>query len=1145
MSDVLERLQVVIEGNLTSYKKVLKEAVAETKSKTDAINRETEKIKSPLSGFVDNQELGKIQKIQKAIRDTVAAVKKQSGLPETNQNSIGNRLKDFQVKAGIKTYTDEYKQLEVDAERYSKALEKLNAKERDLRGSGANGQLSDQYNKVCAAIEKSEKALAALQNRQKALESTGKAGKPTEAYGALQKKYNAAQGNLGGLRETEASWKEMGLPETAIPKGFRTEIEAAEKEVTSLKAQMEDLRNADGAFVQSREMQNLGTRIQEAKEKLSQYQAEQQRLEASGANLGSREWQSLQTQIDQTRRRMESANLAMLKLKSSGAGLKFAGLKNAASSLTPKFSAMKAVFSKVVPAIKKVSGAFGALLQKTLSLIPGVKRLTSGMNGAHRSSQRLGGAFQTLAITAKFMLASFLIMGAMNGMKEGFQNLAQYSNTTNASLSMLMSSLTQLKNSLATAFAPILNVIAPILDTLLQKVSQAVTAVGMLIGFLTGQGTFTRAKKVQQDYAASLGTAAKGADKAAKANEKLKASVLGFDQLNKLDDHSESDAGDSGAGDVGGLSPGDMFEEVSIPDNIKAFAEKLKEAWTNADFTEIGAIVGGKLNSALAGIPWDSIKETTSRIAKSIATFLNGFIEITDWGLVGATLAEGLNTAILFLGTFIENFHWKSLGDAIANGINGFVSTIDWGYAGRMLSNGVKGLLDTILAAVTQTDWRKIGASIGTFLNSIDWSGIITNALVTLASLPVALLNLLSGFLQETDWGQLATDVATGIGNFFMSYDWKGAFFSVGEFIGSVVAGVFDIAEVIGESIANAVEGANQYFDEKIKEAGGNITRGMCVGIKDAFVNIGTWIYDNILQPFMEGFQNAFGIHSPSTVMAEQGGYIISGLFQGLLDNIGAVITWFADLPNKVREALGNAKEWLVEKGKSAIEGIQNGYEAVKDSQFLSNVRRMGSEAFSAIGNIAESVRQKGSDIVNGIKNGYESNKGQIQSAVSSIPSLISSGIGNLWNIGRDAIRSFAEGFGSIHIPTPHIDWNWSNFKVGNTSFSVPRFSINWYAQGGFPGAGEMFIARESGPELVGKMGNRNAVANNGQIVEGIKGGVKEAVIEAMMLFTGNQEQGEPPILEFTWNCDSETLYKIVQRGKEKAGRRYEVVAKP
>ena len=55
------------------------------------------------------------------------------------------------------------------------------------------------------------------------------------------------------------------------------------------------------------------------------------------------------------------------------------------------------------------------------------------------------------------------------------------------------------------------------------------------------------------------------------------------------------------------------------------------------------------------------------------------------------------------------------------------------------------------------------------------------------------------------------------------------------------------------------------------------------------------------------------------------------------------------------------------------------------------------------------------------------------------------------------------------------------------------KLSTSAYAQGGFPEPGELFIARESGPELVGTMGGNTAVANNDQIVAGIQSGVAQA----------------------------------------------------
>lgn len=65
-------------------------------------------------------------------------------------------------------------------------------------------------------------------------------------------------------------------------------------------------------------------------------------------------------------------------------------------------------------------------------------------------------------------------------------------------------------------------------------------------------------------------------------------------------------------------------------------------------------------------------------------------------------------------------------------------------------------------------------------------------------------------------------------------------------------------------------------------------------------------------------------------------------------------------------------------------------------------------------------------------------------------------------------------------------------FKIGNFAFD-----IDFRAGGGFPDTGQMFIAREAGPELVGRIGRRTAVANNDQIVQGIASAVRSAMAGA------------------------------------------------
>lgn len=123
-------------------------------------------------------------------------------------------------------------------------------------------------------------------------------------------------------------------------------------------------------------------------------------------------------------------------------------------------------------------------------------------------------------------------------------------------------------------------------------------------------------------------------------------------------------------------------------------------------------------------------------------------------------------------------------------------------------------------------------------------------------------------------------------------------------------------------------------------------------------------------------------------------------------------------------------------------------------------------------------------------------------------------GIKDWWN--RDVAKYFTRDYWQEkidtmlsritlpHISLPHFGVDWEPLD-GNSIISkvlgisaIPHLRIDWYANGGFPESGQLFMAREAGPELVGTMGGRNAVANNDQIVEGIRQGVYEAVTAAM-----------------------------------------------
>ena len=97
-----------------------------------------------------------------------------------------------------------------------------------------------------------------------------------------------------------------------------------------------------------------------------------------------------------------------------------------------------------------------------------------------------------------------------------------------------------------------------------------------------------------------------------------------------------------------------------------------------------------------------------------------------------------------------------------------------------------------------------------------------------------------------------------------------------------------------------------------------------------------------------------------------------------------------------------------------------------------------------------------------------------------------------------------------------------------NNSGLIDRYDV-MYASGGFPDEGQMFIAREAGPELVGTIGNRNAVVNNQQIVSSVAQGVASAV--SSVLGSGSNQA-------LTVYLDGEVVYNnVVQRNNNHVAR--------
>lgn len=174
-----------------------------------------------------------------------------------------------------------------------------------------------------------------------------------------------------------------------------------------------------------------------------------------------------------------------------------------------------------------------------------------------------------LATSVLFSTVFRAISMVTAGLKEGMDNLSQYSDDTNWALSLLLSSLTQLKNTFATAFSPLVEVAAPALAQFINLLSQAVTWTAQLLAALTGKDTFVKAVKVQQDYADSLDKTKDETEAAAKETEKA---IAPFDQLIQITRQKKDKDKESGE-----LKPEDMFTTEEVSNDIKLQADAIKE----------------------------------------------------------------------------------------------------------------------------------------------------------------------------------------------------------------------------------------------------------------------------------------------------------------------------------------------------------------------------------------------------------------------------------------------------------------------------------------------------------------------------------------------------------------------------------------
>lgn len=442
---------------------------------------------------------------------------------------------------------------------------------------------------------------------------------------------------------------ESGDVKSATLSGLERQLKAAEKELAAADKQMQPLLDK---LNQMEEWEAAGPTphgLTEVKDQIDRLQPKYQELEDRVDSLrqkleeaklnpdGTAEAQKLNGELELAVKKLER-----LEGEADQTERKITEIGDSSARTRSSISGWGTAVNRVHGLLSKVSSKIDKILFSFTKTKKSIDRCASSTDVFQKGLNKVNRLMRLL-----FMRS--ILSGIRSGLTDAFQSIARYSSECNQSISLLMSSLIQLRNAVVVAVMPLMNAFAPALNTIIQLAVTAANAVAQFFAALTGSGTYLKAVGINKDYAAGLdatGTAAKNAAK------EIKNATLGIDELNVIQKEQE----DTTSGSSGGAGYGDMFETAEVENKYKDLADKikdllgkffapLKEAWDRE-----GQFVMDSWRYALQEV-WQLIKDIGRDFLivwnqeATIQMFADILRIIGDIGLVIGNIAHGLDEA--------------------------------------------------------------------------------------------------------------------------------------------------------------------------------------------------------------------------------------------------------------------------------------------------------------------------------------------------------------------------------------------------------------------------------------------------------------------------------------------------------------------
>lgn len=547
------------------------------------------------------------------------------------------------------------------------------------------------------------------------------------------------------------------------------------------------------------------------------------------------EMQQLNDIMDESDTRFRAARAAMLTLEgginSLQSTIESASAIAEQSEIVPEDASVKAQrLVSILSRVRSILSGVGQVASKAFSVMRSMvnsvvralsslhtklkqvfKQFNKGHRGLNLDTKKLTKTFIQFGLGARS--AYFLIRRLRTEFIKAMKEMASKFPEINAQISQFTMLVKGYKGSLITMLQPIITAVIPVLSQLLSLLTQLNFRLAEFFATLTGQHVIYKATADNVDYANSLDGVADAADK---ANDKLGE----YDNLLVI---GQDTAGSGGSG--GGSSASDLgysFEEEEI--GVSEFAQKLKEAWSNADFGGVGEIVAEKLNSIIDAIDlWITTKlqPKGEEWAQAVAQIINGFFSKIDADEAGETVANFFNALFNIVNTFATTVDWAQVGTKVGNAIVSAIKNFDAASAGETVRNFFLGLFTAGINLLQQNPGGELGKKLAEFINSLfdPDSGTIGTFIGSIIN------NITSFFISiftNVNWEDIKKSIQTNLSSLFseLNLDEEGlsplssAFSSIGNIVEGII-NVFkkvDFEKVFGslltllESISSVLE---------------------------------------------------------------------------------------------------------------------------------------------------------------------------------------------------------------------------------------------------------------------------------------------------------------------------------------------------